>query len=91
MIIVRFPDETAKRKALEFLIGRFNGHTWATGEMAVPEEALGPMARAGISFTGDYSGGEPRMDANGREWARDLSMPQPSSRLNSRPFASIRG
>jgi hypothetical protein len=51
MIIVRFPDEAAKRKALEFLIGRFNGHTWATGEMAVPEEALGPMARAGISFT----------------------------------------
>ena len=51
MIIVRFPDKTAKRKALEFLVGRFNGHTWATGEMAVPEEALGPMARAGISFT----------------------------------------
>ncbi len=51
MIIVRFPEETAKRKALEFLIGRFNGHTWATGEMAVPEEALGPMAHAGISFT----------------------------------------
>ena len=51
MIIVRFPDEAAKRKALEFLIGRFNGHTWATGEMAVPEEALGPLAREGISFT----------------------------------------
>jgi len=51
MIIVRFPDDAAKRKALEFLIGRFNGHTWATGEMAVPEEALGPMAREGISFT----------------------------------------
>lgn len=51
MIIIRFPDEAAKKKALEFLIGRFNGHTWATGEMAVPEEALGPMAREGISFT----------------------------------------
>lgn len=51
MIIVRFPDETTKRKAIEFLIGRFNGHTWATGEMAVPEEALGPMARAGVTFT----------------------------------------
>ena len=50
MIIVRFPDEAAKRKALEFLVGRFNGHTWATGEMAVPAEALGAMARAGISF-----------------------------------------
>lgn len=51
MVIVRFPDDAAKRKALEFLIGRFNGHTWATGEMAMPEEALGPMAREGISFT----------------------------------------
>jgi hypothetical protein len=51
VIIIWFPDDTAKRKALEFLIGRFNGHTWATGEMAVPEEALGPMAREGISFT----------------------------------------
>jgi hypothetical protein len=50
MIIVRFPNDEAKRKALEFLIGRFNGHTWATGEMAVPEEALGPMAREGILF-----------------------------------------
>ena len=48
---MRFPDDAMKRKALEFLIGRFNGHTWATGEMAVPEEALGPMARAEISFT----------------------------------------
>lgn len=51
MIIIRFPNQAAKQKALEFLIGRFNGHTWATGEMAVPEEALGPMAREGISFT----------------------------------------
>jgi hypothetical protein len=50
MIIIRFPDDATKRRALEFLIGRFNGHTWATGEMAVPEEALGPMARDGISF-----------------------------------------
>ena len=50
MIIVRFPDEATKRRALEFLIGRFNGHTRATGEMALPEEALGPMAREGIVF-----------------------------------------
>jgi hypothetical protein len=50
VIIVRFPDAAAKQKALEYLVGRFNGHTWATGEMAVPEEALGPMAREGILF-----------------------------------------
>jgi hypothetical protein len=47
-----FPT-AAKQKALEYLIGRFNGHTWATGEMAVPEEALGQMAREGIPFNVD--------------------------------------
>ena len=51
MIIIRFPDEATKRAALEFLIGRFDGHSWATGEVAVPEEALVPMAKEGIKFT----------------------------------------
>ena len=51
MIIIRFPDETIKHAALEFLIGRFDGHSWATGEVAVPEDALAPMAREGIRFT----------------------------------------
>ena len=50
MIIIRFPDDATKRKALEFLIGRFNGHTWASGEMAVPEDALASLAREGIQF-----------------------------------------
>ncbi len=61
MIIVRFPDQAAKRKALEFLIGRYNGHTWATGEMAVREEALGPMVRAGIPFTVEGPGTDERI------------------------------
>lgn len=51
MIIIRFPDEETKRAGLEFLIGRFDGHSWASGEVAVPEEALVPMAREGIRFT----------------------------------------
>ena len=50
MIIVRFQDEASQKRALEFLIGRFSGHSWATGEVAVPEEALAPMAREGIPF-----------------------------------------
>jgi len=50
MIIVRFPDEATQKRALGFLIGRFSGHSWATGEVAVPEEALAPMAREGIPF-----------------------------------------
>ena len=51
MIIVRFPDEATKMKALGFLIGRFPGHSWASGEVAVPEDALVAMAREGLSFT----------------------------------------
>jgi hypothetical protein len=50
MIIVRFPDEATQQRALAFLIGRFSGHSWASGEVAVPEEALAPMAREGIPF-----------------------------------------
>ena len=51
MIIVRFSDEATQKRALAFLIGRFSGHSWASGEVAVPEEALAPMAREGIAFT----------------------------------------
>jgi hypothetical protein len=51
MVIVRFPDEATHKKALAFLIGRFSGHSWATGEAAIPEEALAPMALEGITFT----------------------------------------
>jgi hypothetical protein len=51
MIIVRFRDEATQKRALGFLIGRFSGHSWASGEVAVPEEALVPLAREGIPFT----------------------------------------
>ena len=51
MIIIRFVDETAQKRALGFLIGRFSGHSWASGEMAIPEEALVPLAREGIPFS----------------------------------------
>ncbi|MCI0376734.1 MAG: hypothetical protein L0215_03935 [Gemmataceae bacterium] len=51
MILIRFPDEEAKRKALGFLIGRFSFKSFATGELIVPEYALSSMALEGISFT----------------------------------------
>ena len=50
MIIIRFRDEATRKRALGFLIGRFSGHSWASGEVAVPEEALVPLAREGIPF-----------------------------------------
>ena len=50
MILIRFPDEVAKQKALGFLLGRFSLKSWATGEMIVPDFALPGMAVEGISF-----------------------------------------
>gem|GEM_PF-1802923 len=40
-----------KRRALGFLARRFSGKRWATGEVMVPDEALGPLAAEGIRFT----------------------------------------
>jgi hypothetical protein len=51
MILIRFDDPEAKRRALGFLAGRFSFKSWSSGEMAVPETALGPLATEGIRFT----------------------------------------
>ena len=50
MIIIRYPDEAAKRRALGYLAGRFSFKSWATGEMMVPENALSCLAVEGIPF-----------------------------------------
>jgi hypothetical protein len=51
MIMIRFDDREAKRRALGFLAGRFSFKSWASGEMAVPEAALAHLAAEGIRFT----------------------------------------
>jgi len=51
MIIIRFPDDKAKKRALGFLPGRFSFKSWATGEMMVPEQALPYLAVEGIHFS----------------------------------------
>jgi hypothetical protein len=51
MIIIRFPDEQAKKRALGFLPGRYSFKSWATGEMMVPENALASLAVEGIPFS----------------------------------------
>jgi hypothetical protein len=53
MIIIRFPDDQAKRRALGFLPGRYSFKSWASGEMMVPEEALASLATEGIPFTSE--------------------------------------
>ena len=51
MIVIRFVDDESKKRALGFLAGRFTFKSWATGEMAVPESALSPLASEGIRFS----------------------------------------
>jgi hypothetical protein len=48
MVIIRFLDETAERRALDWLAGRFSFKSWAAGQTLVPEAALAQLARAGI-------------------------------------------
>jgi hypothetical protein len=40
MVIIRFPDEDSKQRALGRLPGHCPGKSWASGEMMMPEEAL---------------------------------------------------
>ena len=51
MVIIRFGDEAAKRKALGILAGRFSFKSWASGEMMLPKEALALLAEEEIRFT----------------------------------------
>ena len=50
MIPIRFTDLDAKKRALGRLAGRFPFKSWATGEMLVPEAALGFLATENVSF-----------------------------------------
>ena len=51
MVIIRFADQEAKRKALGYIARRFPGKSWATGEVMVPESALASLASEGFQFT----------------------------------------
>lgn len=50
MIIIRFPDDEAERRALGYLAGRFSFKSWANGEMMLPEQALPHLAVQGVRF-----------------------------------------
>ena len=51
MVVIRFPSQDEKLKALGYLPGRFAFKSWATGEMLVPEASLPFLAVEGISFS----------------------------------------
>lgn len=50
-ILIRFPDKQTEERALGKLIPRFSGKSWASGETAVPAQALGFLAEQGIKFS----------------------------------------
>jgi hypothetical protein len=56
MVIVRFPNVEMRRRALGYLLGRFPGKSWATGEVLVPEPALPHLAAEGIIFSVEGAG-----------------------------------
>jgi hypothetical protein len=51
MILIRFPDVDAKRRALGFLAGRFSFKSWSSGELVVPDSALAYIAAESIPFS----------------------------------------
>jgi hypothetical protein len=50
-ILIEFPNKETEQLALGKLIPRFSGKSWATGETAVPAQALGFLAEQGIRFS----------------------------------------
>ncbi len=50
MIRVRFTDLDAKKRAMGRLAGRYSSKSFGTGEMLVPERALGFLAIESVSF-----------------------------------------
>ena len=56
MVIVRFPSIEMRRRGLAYLLGRFSGKSWATGEVLVPEPALPHLAAEGIVFSVESAG-----------------------------------
>jgi hypothetical protein len=51
MVIITFPDNDTKKKALGFLLGRFTGRVLKSGEHLVPEGALAALAQRNLVFT----------------------------------------
>lgn len=50
MIVIRFPDHEAERRALGYLAGRFSFKSWSNGELMLPEQALPYLAVQGVRF-----------------------------------------
>jgi len=51
IILIRFPTEDAKDRALELLLGEYAFKSWRSGELLLPEDALPLLARENVPFT----------------------------------------
>jgi len=51
MVVIKFPDQKTLERGLGFLLGRFSGRVFRSGEVIVPEAALERLALEGFSFT----------------------------------------
>ena len=51
MVIVTFPDKQTEKKAIGFLLGRFFGKFFKSGEHVVPEAAVEALAGQNFVFT----------------------------------------
>jgi hypothetical protein len=51
MVIITFPDKETQLKTLGFLLRRFSGKVFESGEHVFPEGAMLALAEANIPFT----------------------------------------
>jgi hypothetical protein len=63
MILIRFPNEAAKDRALELLLGEYPFKSWRSGELLLPEEALPLLAHENVPFTFEGIEGYERISA----------------------------
>ena len=79
MVIVRFPTAEMRRRALGYLLGRFSGRSWATGEVLAPEPALAHLAAEGIAFSVEGPGSYDRILRLNEKAANSVAMPAPAA------------
>jgi len=61
--LICFPNEDAKDRALELLLGEYRFKSWKSGELLLPEEALPLLARENVPFTFEGTEGYERIQA----------------------------
>ncbi|PWU15837.1 MAG: hypothetical protein C5B50_14760 [Verrucomicrobia bacterium] len=79
MVIVRFPSVEIRRRALGYLLGRFSGKSWSTGEVMVPEPALTYLASEGIAFSVEGPATYERVLLLNRQAASSPTEPEPAA------------